>query len=191
MLISSTPTQCLARESRKASSPSAIKLISPVDPNIRYNGRWNFDDPSVPWVLWQGSSILVKFEGTGLSMDIGLSNAEQYRVIIDGVPETSRRKISAGRDTYVLAENLQEGIHTIEFFKETFYGKSHFHGLEDTSVLPENAVQLASWSKGNLNMMKETNHVFGSRHPWLESKMPDSLEELCFYTHQFISEIKT
>jgi len=68
---------------------------------------------------------------------------------------------------------------------------SHFHGLEDTSVLPENAVQLASWSKGNLNMMKETNHVFGSRHPWLESKMPDSLEELCFYTHQFISEIKT
>jgi len=29
--------------------------ISPDNSDIRYTGRWNFDDPSIPFVTWQGS----------------------------------------------------------------------------------------------------------------------------------------
>jgi len=106
--------------------------IAPTDPDIRYTGRWNFDDPLLPWVGWQGSSIEVNFEGSGLRMEMGGDKTEQFRVIIDGVPETARRYIFSDKGSYVLAENLSDGIHHVEVFKETFNGKSFFYGLEVT-----------------------------------------------------------
>ena len=45
-----------------------VVTIAPTDANIQYHGRWNFSDPSVPWVYWQGSSIIVNFDGTGKSL---------------------------------------------------------------------------------------------------------------------------
>jgi hypothetical protein len=104
--------------------------ISPADPDIRYTGRWNFDNPQVPWVGWQGSSIMVKFEGTGISVEMRGTHTDQYRVIIDGVAESGRRFFSPATDTYVIAEGLTDGIHTMELMKETFYGMSYFHGLD-------------------------------------------------------------
>ena len=68
---------------------------------------------------------------------------------------------------------------------------AHFHGLEDTSVPSESSQKLADWSKGELHMIKETNHVFGSSHPWVATEMPDTLEKLCGLTLKFISKIKT
>jgi len=113
-----------------ATTASGTVRVSPTDPDIRYTGRWNFDNPLVPWVGWQGSSILVKFEGTGISVEMGGTHTDQYRIIIDGVPESGRRYFSPSTDTYVLAEGLADGIHTMELFKETFYGLSYFYGLE-------------------------------------------------------------
>ena len=117
---------------------SGVVKISPADPDIRYTGRWNFDDPSNPWVGWQGSSIIVNFEGTGISVEMGGTHTDQYRVIIDGNPETGRRYFSPARNTYVIAEGLTDGIHTMELMKETFYGTSYFHGLDvtGTGILP-------------------------------------------------------
>ena len=109
---------------------SGAVRISPTDPDIRYTGRWNFDDPLIPWVGWQGSSIMVKFEGTGISLEMGGTHSDQYRVIIDGIPEKERRYFSASRTSYVIAEGLSDGIHTMELMKETFYGMSYFHGLD-------------------------------------------------------------
>lgn len=68
---------------------------------------------------------------------------------------------------------------------------AHFHGLEDTSVPSESSQKLADWSKGELHMIKETNHVFDSAHPWVAIEMPDKLEKLCGLTLKFISKIKT
>jgi len=109
---------------------SGMVKIVPTDPDIRYTGRWNFDNPLIPWVGWQGSSIMVTFEGRGISVEMAGSDTEQYRVIIDGVAETSRRYITSARKSYVIAEGLTEGTHTMELFKETFYGTSYFYGLE-------------------------------------------------------------
>ena len=55
---------------------SGTVKILPTDPDIRYTGRWNFDDPSVPWVYWQGSCIIVNFEGTGIAIDIDAGSSE-------------------------------------------------------------------------------------------------------------------
>ena len=106
--------------------------IPPTNPDIRYTGRWNFDNPSVPWVAWQGSSIMVKFKGTGISIEMGGTVTDQYRVIIDGKPEKSRRYFSSNRNTYALAKDLADDVHTMEIMKETFKGKTLFYGLEVT-----------------------------------------------------------
>jgi len=104
--------------------------IPPSDPGIRYTGRWNFDNPREPWVGWQGSSILVNFKGKGLSVELGGEKTEQFRIILDGVPGEERLFVSPERASYVLAENLDDGIHRLEIFKETFKGRSFFHGLK-------------------------------------------------------------
>ncbi len=110
--------------------------ISPTDSKIQYVGRWNFSNPSVPWVAWQGSSIIVNFEGTGIAVDIDAgTKTEQYRVIIDGVAEAKRRSFSKNRAKYRLASGLADGIHKLELMKETFYSsKSTFYGFEVTGV---------------------------------------------------------
>ncbi|MCK4751711.1 MAG: hypothetical protein KAT15_31865, partial [Bacteroidales bacterium] len=37
---------------------SGVVRVSPTDPNIRYTGRWNFDNPSVPWIYKSGISSM-------------------------------------------------------------------------------------------------------------------------------------
>jgi hypothetical protein len=107
--------------------------VAPTDTRIQYHGRWNFSDPSVPWVYWQGSSILVNFDGTGIALDIEAeSGTEQYRIILDGTPQPNRLYVT-GRETNVVASGLAPGVHTLQVMKETWYGdKAFFHGLEVT-----------------------------------------------------------
>ncbi|MHC5184870.1 MAG: hypothetical protein ACYSPI_11445, partial [Planctomycetota bacterium] len=64
--------------------------IDPSNSNIQYFGRWNFDNPSQPWVAWKGSTVKIKFNGTGITGEFDAGEyTEQFRVIIDGVPESS------------------------------------------------------------------------------------------------------
>lgn len=106
--------------------------IAPDNSNIQYVGRWNFDNPSAPWVVWQGSSIIVNFKGTGIAIDIDAgTKTEEYRVVIDGVAEDKRREFSENRAKYTLASDLPDGVHKLELMKETFRGgRSYFYGLE-------------------------------------------------------------
>ena len=129
--------------------------IAPTDTNIQYQGRWNFNSPSVPWVYWPGSSIIVNFEGSGIAVDIeAQTGTEQYRVIIDGTAESNRRYVT-GRETLVLAAGLAPGIHTMHVMKETFYGgKTYFHGLEVTggglvAPPPRPALRIAFFGDSN------------------------------------------
>jgi pimeloyl-ACP methyl ester carboxylesterase len=63
---------------------------------------------------------------------------------------------------------------------------SIFHGEQDNSVAPSEGLLLASWTKSDLSMIKDTDHVFGSKHPWLESDLPKKLNELCTKTLAFL-----
>ena len=113
--------------------PSAVQAVSidPSNPKIQYHGRWNFSDPSVPWVYWQGSSIVVNFIGIGVSLDVEVeTGTEQYRIVIDSKAQAERIYVT-GRETKVLACGLSPGVHTLEVMKETWEGKrTFFHGLE-------------------------------------------------------------
>ncbi|NNK40369.1 MAG: alpha/beta fold hydrolase [Winogradskyella sp.] len=50
------------------------------------------------------------------------------------------------------------------------------HGNQDTSVLPEEALKLHQWQPNSqLLFIKEADHVFNTRHPWI---LPDISAEL-------------
>ena len=85
-------------------------VIAPGNPNIQYMGRWNFDDPSAPWADWKGTSVKVRFNGTAVTADLdaGVAN-EQYRVIVDGVPNQSTLAVGKNRAVYTLASGLPSG----------------------------------------------------------------------------------
>ena len=116
---------------------SLAVAIDPSDSNIQYMGRWNFDNPSEPWVAWKGSSIKVKFNGTAISgeFDAG-SSTEQYRVIIDGVPNVDTLSMTNRRRVYTLASSLPNGEHVVEVMKETFNNNNTtFYGFEITGTI--------------------------------------------------------
>ena len=131
--------------------------ISPADPDIQYHGRWNFSNPSVPWVYWQGSCIIVNFDGTGVSLDIEAeSGTEQFRVIVDGIVQPNRLFVT-GREVNVLASGLPAGVHTLRVMKETWEGeKTFFHGLEITgtglvSPPPRPALRIEYFGDSNMD----------------------------------------
>lgn len=140
--------------------------VSPDDPNLRYNGRWNFDNPQAPWVGWQGSSIEVKFIGTSIDVDLDVGSTNDfYRVIVDGVPNDGILNLPAGRNTYTLASGLAAGVpHTVSLYKETYYtiwgtGKgrtTQFYGFEIPggslqSLPPRPALRIEFFGDSNMD----------------------------------------
>jgi len=53
------------------------------------------------------------------------------------------------------------------------------HGEKDTSVPIENGQNMATWSGVSLHIIPDTDHVFGSRHPWSENALPSELRIVC------------
>lgn len=116
--------------------PARAFVISPTDPNIQYMGRWNFSNPSLPTVAWQGGAITVNFSGTGikatLDADDAFNNSEVFRVVIDDDYSTTYTFTAGPNPTeYTLVSGLPDGVHKMVLMKETYWWyNSAFHGLD-------------------------------------------------------------
>ncbi len=89
-----------------------------------YVGRWGLDDPTAPWCAWQGCTLAVRFDGTGLALDLDPGMAtEGFRVLVDGL-DHGRLELPAGMATHVLVEGLDAGEHDLELVRETYRGTS-------------------------------------------------------------------
>lgn len=107
--------------------------VSPVDPKIRYTGRWNFDTPTGPTVGWQGSTVSVHFRGSAITAELDVGDKEErLRVIVDGVPEEPATTVTPGRQRLALADGLDpDAAHTLVLMKETYAGSAlTFYGFE-------------------------------------------------------------
>src|SRR5690606_16934421 len=103
--------------------------VAADDPNIRYNGRFDFADPKKPRFDWPGTGIQARF--TGASVAVRISGGEnEFNVLIDGELK-ARLSMQNGKSEYVAAEGLAAGEHTLELVKRTegFNGIAVFEGL--------------------------------------------------------------
>lgn len=65
----------------------------------------------------------------------------------------------------------------------------HFiiHGTTDPAVSAEEAKQLHQWNpKSKLHFIENADHVFGARHPWNETSLPNHLADVVQTTLDFI-----
>jgi lysophospholipase L1-like esterase len=108
-------------------------VINADNSALRYTGRWNFDNVAEPWVGWQGSTVSVAFRGSGLSATVEFGDeGETLRVVVDGVPEEPARFVPGGKQTIVLAAELDSAReHIVTLMKEEYAtSKLIFHGFE-------------------------------------------------------------
>lgn len=114
----------------------AQKPIGPNDPNIEYWGRIDFSDAMAPTFEYSGVTIKARFTGTYVAAIIedfaqhDITSTNYYYKIIDG-GDPVKIEAFAGVNTYILADGLAEGIHTVELIKltEASVGRSAFLGF--------------------------------------------------------------
>ena len=61
------------------------------------------------------------------------------------------------------------------------------HGSNDEAVLFDEAINLKSWKEdAKLFQIENSNHTFGSKHPWEEDLLPQDLKEVVDITIKFL-----
>ncbi|HET6346964.1 MAG TPA: SGNH/GDSL hydrolase family protein, partial [Myxococcota bacterium] len=111
-----------------------------LDGGPYFFGRFSFDEASATFA-WPGSSIFARFTGTGISVALQEMSAQvsysgsgpqgnYYDVIVDG-NDPNPLTTQTGLGTYVLAQNLKEGEHTVLLRKRTeaLVGAARFMGF--------------------------------------------------------------
>jgi len=121
------------------STTAVAVTIDPIDSNILYTGRWDFSNPSAPWCGWQGSSIIARFNGTGITATFDSGDTTEYfRIIIDDDPANSDKiPVFNTIQTYTLASGLADSTHKVEIVKESYSdlgNKAVFYGFEVTGA---------------------------------------------------------
>jgi hypothetical protein len=104
-----------------------------TEDNIMYEGRIGENlTNNAAEIYWAGTSIKINFKGTDVKVTLDDEyGANYFNVIIDGVP-SQVLKLETGLKTYLIANELSNGLHTIELTKrnEWTYGKTLFHHFE-------------------------------------------------------------
>lgn len=62
------------------------------------------------------------------------------------------------------------------------------HGENDVSVSISEGEELATWANVTLHRIPNTDHVFGSSHPWKSSELPAPLQYVCELILAFLEQ---
>lgn len=112
----------------------SAERINANDLRIRYSGRVDFSDPAAPGMIWPGTSVRARFEGTQLTVELNDElGKNHYNVIIDGQDaDPFVLATKKGTQSYVIATNLSVGVHDLLLFRrsEGHTGITFFQGLE-------------------------------------------------------------
>jgi lysophospholipase L1-like esterase len=99
-----------------ASAPGAD--VGVQDPAVTYVGRFDFSQAGVARASWPGTSVKLRFSGTGVSATLHTLESDWAQVVVDGKPTTAI-ELAKTATPYVLAEGLADGEHTVEVVKRT------------------------------------------------------------------------
>lgn len=119
-------------------------FISFDDPHIQYEGRIGKKNGEAAELYWSGTTVRIRFKGTGIKALLKDYNGQNFFNIIIDRESVRKIKIDSVKSLYSLAENLSPGEHVVELFKRTQINKEYnrgytwFYGfqLNDGKVLP-------------------------------------------------------
>jgi lysophospholipase L1-like esterase len=94
-----------------------------VHSNIKYQGRFDFSDPTAPKFSWSSTTISTIFSGTGVSAILESYGISYFTVLIDG-KIVKKSLFVSDRGEYILASNLENRKHEISLIKRTEFNIS-------------------------------------------------------------------
>ena len=105
--------------------------VSPTDPRLRYEGRFDLRDAAGPRCAWPASAVTLRFQGTGLNVRLADSNNDEYEVVVDGQP-SAVLVTRGGTHLYGVFRAATGGPHTVSLVKRTeaFFGTTQFLGFQ-------------------------------------------------------------
>lgn len=99
--------------------------VAASDPGIRYVGRFDFDDPEAPRMMFPAVTVETEFEGDAIDLRLkegapgtASTNTEYYAVTIDG-GEPVKLQTCPAQEIYPLARALGSGTHRVRISKRT------------------------------------------------------------------------
>lgn len=119
-------------------SVTNTEVVSPDSQKIKVTGRVK-REKDMTTIYWPGTSVRVKFSGTALKAYMKDERGENYFNIIIDDDSLRYIRLDTLRRSYVLADGLAPGDHTVELIKRTEWdkGKTWFYGLEVSGSLQE------------------------------------------------------
>ncbi|MBX3225822.1 MAG: hypothetical protein KIT84_30405 [Labilithrix sp.] len=102
-----------------ACRPAAAPAPTSEPPRISYLGRVDVSDPGGPRLSWGGTQVVVRFEGTALSLTLAERGESRYEVAIDGAPAGEPFAPKEGTHTYPIAKGLPPGVHVVVLTRRT------------------------------------------------------------------------
>lgn len=112
--------------------PAALPVqLTPIDPYIRYLGRFDLSDANGPRCAWSASTVELRFQGDALNMVVDDTGNDRYQVVVDGWPR-SVINISTDHHLYSVVSGLPPGRHVVQIFKRTeaMVGTTQFLGFQ-------------------------------------------------------------
>jgi len=105
--------------------------VSPSDPRLRYEGRFDLRDATGPRCAWPASTVTLRVGGTGLNVRLGDSSNDEYQVVVDGKP-SAVLVTKGGTHLYNVFRAPMSGLHTVTLVKRTeaFFGTTQFLGFQ-------------------------------------------------------------
>ena len=84
-------------------SQETVTLIDAQNKHIQYEGRIGFNNPGIAEIYWPGSSVKIRFKGTGVKAILKEQRkGNYYNIIIDGdsinvlKSDTNKKNLYAG-----------------------------------------------------------------------------------------------
>ena len=104
---------------------------------LRYEGRWSHDDSSRPRCGWSGCAVFARFDAARIGVRLSGDRPDFVSAIVDD-NDPVVLALGHGEETFQLASNLDEGMHTVRIMKRTEanVGDITFLGFEMDDARP-------------------------------------------------------
>lgn len=98
---------------------------------VRWFGRVDtVTDPDHPRFAWSATGFVATITGGTFAVDLENDGPFMFKAVIDGEPQPAFA-VTAGEGTYVIADSLPDGTHTVALYRQTegWYGVSQLLAL--------------------------------------------------------------
>ena len=100
---------------------TAVPPAGVVASGVRWFGRVDTSNAAGPRFSWSGTGFVAQLSGTGLSVDLSLTNSNEpylFKAVVDGAPQPVFT-VANGAGTYALATGLTAGPHPSSLYRQT------------------------------------------------------------------------